>query len=117
MTISTDEPGLYKWLVLLVCFMQQLLLSSVMSAVGVFYVIFIQNLGGSSSLISLASSICISVNFAIGKNTFWLLLLILVLIISNHYQEKVVVACDGDHVSSTDCTIVDSILFLITQIQ
>ena len=63
---EADAPGLYKWLVLLACFGMQFTGSGITYCVGVFYVIFEENIGGTSTTLSLASSLNIGFFFGIG---------------------------------------------------
>ena len=71
MDVQPDAPGPYKWLVVLAAFMIQFLASGVTYCVGVFYVIFRQNLGGSSSLISFVSAL--NTGFFFGVGEYWYL--------------------------------------------
>ena len=63
---EADAPGLYKWLVLLACFGMQLTSSGITFCVGVFYVIFEENIGGTSTTLSLASSLNMGFFYGIG---------------------------------------------------
>ena len=65
--VGKDKPGQLKWLVMFASFGLQISAGGISYNTGLYYIIFKENIPGSSTSISLAPSMALCLMFALGK--------------------------------------------------